>query len=337
MILNNYEKISRSLFKSLRGDLTQKEISQKLGYSFNQWHKFESGQKIIMWSDFYSVVKKINIPIDQTLRIITAQDFKGKDVGGRVVQFIWAKFGEIGEDPVFEYLKMSPSKWRRIMNCEQDVELSIVLNILGDFSALMPFFLESVCKDNMDFEISDIVKKSKEIVKFEAKNPFLCVIEGILVSKEYRNLSRHSDEHLAQMIGVSKEEIRRGLIKLTQVGAVAVENKKYVLQNARVDMEQNIQDSAEFAKYWTQICAQRFETEDGVPLSKRGWSYRVFPISEKASEKIRQKIQNFIGEMNSIIFNDKIEDMDRVQMFMLHYFDHHEIKEIIKKAKKNQI
>ena len=66
-----YEKMSRTIFKSLRGDQSQKDFGSKLGLGFNQWHKFESGQKNIMWNDLYSLATKLNIPIDETVLKIT--------------------------------------------------------------------------------------------------------------------------------------------------------------------------------------------------------------------------------------------------------------------------
>lgn len=328
-----YEKISRTIFKSLRGDQSQKDFGSKLGLGFNQWHKFESGQKNIMWSDLYSLAIKLNIPIDETVLKITGGNQFNINEGGEVALRLWKKFGILQDDKISEYLNISGAKWRRIIGLEQDVELSLVLKILGDFSTMLSFFLDSVCLGKADKSLQDIIKKDQKAVKFEANNPFLCVIESLLESKGYRALSEHSDQFLANCIGVSKGEIRKSLNLLTQNESITVLNKKYVLVSKRVDMESSIEDSAHLAKFWTQMCVQRFNTHDGVPPSRKGWSYRIFPASDSAVLQIRQKIQDFVGALNNIIINDNIEERNQVRVIMLHHFDHHEFCETNKSKK----
>lgn len=62
------EKTVRSLIRGMRGSRTQLQMSQELGYKFNQWHKWESGQKAVSWEDFKKICANQNIALLQALQ-----------------------------------------------------------------------------------------------------------------------------------------------------------------------------------------------------------------------------------------------------------------------------
>lgn len=59
----NYEMLTMKVIKTLRGSCTQLELSKMLGYSYNQYTKFESGLKVFRISDFFKVCEVLKRPL----------------------------------------------------------------------------------------------------------------------------------------------------------------------------------------------------------------------------------------------------------------------------------
>ena len=64
----DYQKLAAQIIFLLRGDLTQRALSEMLGYSFNQVGKWESGSTHIKWNDFFRLCEAVQVPIEKYLR-----------------------------------------------------------------------------------------------------------------------------------------------------------------------------------------------------------------------------------------------------------------------------
>ena len=70
----DYHKLVRLLLKDLRGTATQKQMSSRLGYSYNQWHKWESGQKRLMWNNLEVIASELKLNLDHAKRLVVNQE-----------------------------------------------------------------------------------------------------------------------------------------------------------------------------------------------------------------------------------------------------------------------
>ena len=46
----DYSLVKKELLVALRGDQSQLAMSRHLGFTFNQWHKWETEQKWLRWA-----------------------------------------------------------------------------------------------------------------------------------------------------------------------------------------------------------------------------------------------------------------------------------------------
>ena len=64
----NFNLLREQLLKAVRGPISQADISQKLGFSFNQVYRWEKGITKITWCQFAKLAKACNIDIDHALK-----------------------------------------------------------------------------------------------------------------------------------------------------------------------------------------------------------------------------------------------------------------------------
>ncbi|NOT80848.1 MAG: helix-turn-helix transcriptional regulator [Bacteriovoracaceae bacterium] len=64
----DYQLLAQEILRTIRKDLSQRELSQNLGYSFNQVGKWESGATQIKMDDFILFSQSLNIEIEKHFR-----------------------------------------------------------------------------------------------------------------------------------------------------------------------------------------------------------------------------------------------------------------------------
>lgn len=323
-----YAHLVRLVIKEIRGKSTQKKMSEKLGYNFNQWHKWESGQKTLMLKDLKKIALELKINLNLPIQIIAeVEDFSSKS-SGFLVKKIIQKYGGFNSLQAQKRLSLSKSTLHRIVNSKRDVEVAFIFECLGELSSTLPFFISFLAKNYKDSSLREVIYKMTRQVHLEGDFPWLSAIEACLEIKQYKKLPSHSDRFIANQLGLSVTTVKQGLNLLMENQAIAKVADKYVLNFKRVDMETSIVDSARFANFWTRVSTKRYKTIDGVPITRKGWSSRVFPVSDEAHDEIVKLKDRFISEMTSVLHKDREQTKTKIQVLILHFFDNDEFKNL---------
>ncbi|MCB0391202.1 MAG: DUF4423 domain-containing protein [Bdellovibrionales bacterium] len=319
----DYENLARQLIRKFRGEQSQKQMNTLLGYNFNQWHKWESGQKKLKWSEFLDLSEKLDDGVFSTISSISnipSGELKARQ--NSVLLYLRNKFGNLSDKKLSFYLDIDINKVRRILYENQDFEFSLFLKFLGKCTRLLPYFLESLKSNELTSNSKDTINKFLNQRQLEATYPWLSAIEAFLELREYKQLDSHSHQLIADRLNLPIKTVEFSLQLLEENNVIEKQKGKYQLNLKRVDMESATKvESASLAKYWTDKAVERFSTIDGVPSSGAGWSYRIFPVSKVAREEIRQKISKLYGEIHQILTEDGSRDKEFVQIYLLHYFD----------------
>lgn len=323
-----YSKLVRVILTEIRGARTQKQMSGRVGYRFNQWHKWESGQKILMWQDLLDITTELKIDLTTPIKVIADADLGSVQNGGLFVKKIFQKFGASDSQETLKKLKISRAALHRIVSLKNDVEVTFVLKCLGELSSLLPYLIGFLVKESKNNFLRKMVTQMNDQVHLEAAYPWFSAIEAFVDTNEYKKLKNHSDELIASELGISVAEARRGIQLLFENGVLIKQGERYKLNLDRIDLDESIEDSARFARFWTKICLNRSETPNCIPRSGKGWSSRVYAVSDAASEEIFKLRNKFVDDMAKVLLRDKGKSKTKVQVFILHLFDHHEFKEL---------
>lgn len=325
----HYEALVKKVLCALRGQRTQKEMSSYLGYKFNQWHKWEAGQKKLMWSDLISIVEFMKIKFSTILGHILATEVKNLKEGRKVLIALNSKFGRFGQDELKDQLGIQKAKLTRILKGEQDIEAYLIFTFLGEVTDALPALIEVLTPNLNDPLQKNAMKKMSVQRNLESEFPWIAAIEAILEHRDYKKLAKHDSQFFVDKLGISATTVEKSIALLKKNGTVELVDNKYRLNQKRVDMEgPTLMESAKLAKFWTQMSHERFSTLDGVPASGKGWSYRIFPCSRASQAKIKQKMIEFYGDIHKILLDDNLENIEVAQVVMVHFFDNEEFSEL---------
>ncbi len=323
----DFENLVRLVLKEIRGNRTQKEMSERLQYTYNQWHKWESGQKKLMWSDLEKIASVLQINLETAKQTVSLKKNIGDD-GREFVLNILKAHGGPNTKFAKEKLKLSPAAYHRLKSSKKDVEVAFVFRCLGILSSMLPYFLDELVRGISGKVFQGAVEVLGRQVQLESAFPWLSSLEACIELDAYKQLSEHNDLFIAEILGLSEKQVRAGLKMLVENETILREGEKYVLNIKRVDLQSNIEESAKFAKFWSEISLRRFQTADGVPSSRKGFANRVTPVSAEAMQKIHELRFKFYEEMNKVFQSDGDRPKEHILVFNMHVFDNDELKEL---------
>lgn len=323
----DYHKLVRLLLRDLRGTATQKQMSSRLGYSYNQWHKWESGQKRLMWNNLEVIASELKLNLDHAKRLVVNQE-RTVGAGGRnFILAIIENYGGPNSILAKKKLNLSRAKLYRLKHSKQDVEVGFVFDCIGKLSSTLPGFVDELLKKVKGTAFRDAIQLVKNQVALEVEYPWICLIEACLELDAYKKLPEHSDEFIAKRLGFPIKQVKVELKKLIDSKSIFLKDSKYHLDLKRVDLSR-VEDASRFYKFWTDVCGRRFMTSDGVPHSRAGFAGRVVPISDAAHKEISNLRLKFFDDLNKVFQSDGDRPKGRIMVLVQHILDDQEIKHL---------
>jgi transcriptional regulator with XRE-family HTH domain len=318
----NYSKTKKEILIVLRGDLSQKDMSLKLGYKFNQYHKWESDLKWLRWDEFIDLLLSCHIPYQNTFKLLFSYDGDPKDLkkffsvlcAGRTMREVGAIVGH-NEAIIRRWIKndISPS-------------VETVFKLINE---LTNGFFEFVNQLVDITKIPSLKLKYQELMAqklVEIQYPFASAIEACLQLEEYKNLLAHSDKWIANRILVSESLVKKTLSLLLKAGTIIKKDNKYHINNPWISVPGlTLEQVAKVDHYWTQRCLDRYKSPNGVPYSPEGQStnirsFRISPVSTKCAKDIQQVLIETSKQILKIIQSDT-HKKDKVAVYVSHFFD----------------
>ena len=89
-----YSNVKYKLLASIRGNVSQKELSESLGFNFNQGHKWEAGTKGMSLNDFLNYCSYFNISLSSHFATIFAIFIEGFDQK-QIFEKMYPTFGHV--------------------------------------------------------------------------------------------------------------------------------------------------------------------------------------------------------------------------------------------------
>lgn len=313
----NYALLSQEIITYLRGKTTQRELSQQLGFSYNQVGKWESGATKLKWNDFLNLCQTLNIPMKTHFS---------------------SYLGVIEEDVNLEEIAFNllnsygllDLKNKKILNKLCKWAQTKTSFSLADFLELLDSYPSSLFSWLMFFvDCSQIstIKKSFELFEVRmnavANDPLLIYINAALHLQAYQVLEEHNEKLIAHHACVQISQLRKSLHTLCDLGIIFFDGNKYYpcpfdfsFSNLR---HKNLR---RFNKYTTLLAGLSYPLSP-TPLNKykdtnsSRSSIRVNAISMDAAEKISSLIIKFHNEASDII-NSDTGPKNNLQILVLH-------------------
>ncbi|MCB0420514.1 MAG: helix-turn-helix transcriptional regulator [Bdellovibrionales bacterium] len=300
----DYYELSRMILKQLRGDLTQRELSHLLDYSFNQVGKWESGAKILKWQEFIEVLMALEFPVERQMRSYFG-NYKGTFSEPDFLRNLITFFGLNLTDN--KKIQKLTKKWE---NSTTSPDLAEILLVFDSRPSMLVGFLLQYVDCRQIKPLSDRFQIFLKQLESLSEDPNVGFVNEALKLEDYKKLSVHNDDLLARHSGCTVKALKITLSKQLESGAVVFDGKKYhpspfdysfsTLNNPKLRT---------FNKYTFDFVAKKYpvSTDDKVPgplYNSSTTSSRVIALSKKASEKIDKLVSQFHSEVGEIVKND---------------------------------
>jgi DNA-binding transcriptional regulator YiaG len=294
---------AREILQVLRGELSQRELSKKLGYTFNQVGKWESGVTQIKWDDFLQVCKALNAPLERAFsnEFITPEP--------ELTSLVTLKTLSNHFSAGIEQDKKTRASMKKWLSGNSAPDLAEVLKFMASRIALMLKWLSALidCNQVPCLREANDLYFARSNAAF--RNPNADLIYAALSLDAYQKLDHHDDHLLTTHTSCSLTQIRQIINDLHLNGFIQFDGKKYI----------PISHTETHSSQWETICqmttmaTQRYSVES--PLSQQiphmdfyfsVATSRVVPLSTQGSKTVRDLIWKYQSELLEVIKRDQL-------------------------------
>lgn len=315
----NMLNLSCQILKSLRGNLSQRELSQKLGYSFNQVGKWESGATLIKWSDFFKLSDVLELPLEKSFRSIftAASETFNERNSIRILDTHLV----LRDSQIFVEYK-SVSKW---INGSSSPHFISILNAFNTRPGMLIGWLSYLLDCSQISELKDHYEDFLLRIETVYNDPNCVYVNAALQVRAYQDLMEHDDVVLATQAACTVSELKKTLQLLMKANIITWNGKKY--EPCPFDFSFSnlpIARLRTFTKYSTQLAAEMYPTMpvkiDPIKTKNQSVSsVRVVAMSPSASRQVASLIAKFHNEISEIVKQDQLPK-ENVQILLLHSF-----------------
>lgn len=315
----NYQALAQEIIREIRGEMSQRQLSDKLGYSFNQVGKWESGFTQIKWDDFLKMAEVLEIPMAKHF----TDSFWTFEKNLTPLATLKAITHNLPQEVVPE--KMYRNIHKKWLTGISMPDLSEVLEMIGTRTAIlfgwMSLFLD--CKKiptiQADYEVF------LKTIDAAFSTPVVVYVSAALQLQSYLDLPEHDEAFLAQHSACTIEELRHALALMLEYGLVAYKNKKFIPMPFDFSFAGLRHPKLRgLTKRSTVLAAERYpEAPIKIDRSKvrtiAPSSVRVVAVSKEASQKILELVAGFHRQIGEIVRQDD-QPKDNVQVILVHSF-----------------
>jgi transcriptional regulator with XRE-family HTH domain len=321
----DFADIKKQFLITLRGNKSQNWMSQRLGYTYNQYGKWESNFKKLNWADFSEICNLRKVQLHTELNRIYNVTLPNKVLfGGVLLSTILDNFFSGKADKLAKFLKVSQATLRRWLQNKQDIPVETIFHALAHRPQLFLLFIYSLRVIKIPEKFEQSLNMYLEIYSAESLFPYISGIHAFINTDEYQLSKSHSDEKISSKLGLTEAQVKKGIELLLKNQAIKLENNKYRLNLSGIE-QKGIPNSdlIRSIRYWNykSLCHLERKAKNEVSTSARSLSgYRVVAVSKDLSNKVASKLAETYSEIARMISEDDSQP-EVVRVLTLNFFD----------------
>lgn len=310
-----HELIVYKILNKIRNGRDHKTMSKLMGFSYNQYFKFEAGYKIFRLEDFCNLCQ-VNNSLDLKVALEESLSIKLLNLQQ---EHIIAKISEVWGSPpesiIKECLNFSSSKWWRIQKGKSPMALFDLLKYIDVTTGKLNHFLETflttkeitnLMNTSCDYEMA--MEKLKEF-------PQITLITACLYTRDYQEAPIKEKENVLQSISKIPSPLFENLIEIIIKYKICVEyGGKLEVHNFKPEFR-GVSDerSKSFYLYCQELINQKLE--HGLDKRLDRMTYKIAPISEEAKLLIQQELRESYLRISQIIEDEPVSTKSDLMIF----------------------
>lgn len=327
-----YDVLQAEVLRAIRAKRSTREMSAALGFSFDQYGRWERGSVRLRWSSFERICAESDVDLRALFFrtygcLLTALDEPGVHFAR---EFFLQIVGPLSHRELADRLsvpsdRVDVDRIDRWMYGRTEMTFPEVCHALYVFTSQGFFSWISgiVSLANLP-SISTFAAQGESQRSVYFSFPYAASLEAAVQLASYRKLAKHDSAFVAEATGLSVEVVDRMLPILESVQRLRLVEGKYEVNPSIVNVQGGSREElARLTRYWTEQALHRFQTPTGLPITKRGNPnailFRVAPVSRQATMAITEALQKCHNEISKILETDK-EPAEEIRIVIGHHF-----------------
>lgn len=302
----DFDQLCRETLYLLRGDRTQMELSQELGYKGNIIYKFESGHKHLKLGHFIKVCEICRVDLRSRFR--TKLDLDFNEMSATNIQKAFFKTWALSsEDHIQELLSTSRTRLWKLRTGKAELTLHEFFKLIDYFTDRLYIFLnnivdtkeysKSALPDHKRFNSYELYIHYPEVLYLTS----LCFLKEV---NETPNILKK--EKLFSLSKLSRQRFEQIYEHITKSGHLMLKGDCYETNSYKLDIRSQ-NSSVTFKikkKVWELLdyFSKSWIKEDTI-FKKR--TLRVAPVSQVAKEQIIQIYKQAYLDVSKVVDADK--------------------------------
>ncbi|MFK8136944.1 MAG: hypothetical protein AB8E15_01170 [Bdellovibrionales bacterium] len=306
--------VSLSLLENIRRDKSQKEISSSLGYSFNQYYKWESGSKKCRWSEFVAICGEQSLSLKDSLELTFCIDLDSLD-SGHVITEIMEMFFQNRDSELSSHLNISELTLERYKKGTTEYDLETFLKIVDFIADRLVVFIDLLDESHRDASLQNRRELSGRIDSFWTERPELSLIcMGVGLQQVIESGKSNYQRVLSSILLIPEEKLERDIELLLDIGLLEETDSVPKTTVFRTTIKKNQRLLADSVG---RMCLKRNidnifgKTESEEASSKKGM-FRMAAVSDQAFAQIKGEIHSCYHKISQIIEQDNLDPKTRM-------------------------
>jgi len=309
------QQVKKEVLRSVRGKKSQTYVNRKLGFSYNQVSRWESGLIEISWIDFVKICVICRCNLEQALTEVFnfrehPSDYK------KLIEFL---LDEMKRKDLESQVGFSPYRLRKWFRGQVSPDLSDFLKIFDSISHLLTDFVEALgISEGVPSLHAALALKARQL-SLHRELPFIGAFMHAMELSDYAKLSRHKAGVLARLVGIQADQEGLALQRLQEARVIEMKKGKFVSLPLHLDLRGDFASFKSTRQYWLKRSLERVQAM--TKSSKENlFGYLVFATSKTAQKEIVEKYLQFLADIRFIVENDH-QTPDRLQVLNVQIFD----------------
>lgn len=315
----DYQSLAREIVQHIRGSLSQRELSDKLNYTFNQVGKWESGATQIKWDDFIQICQVQKVPLEQAFR----ECFWSCSPEFNTAMTLRALSDTFSAaHPLEASFHTALKKWD---SRKSDPDLAEILRLIGTAPAVLLGWLSLFIDCEKIEVLAAPYRKLSCVLNTLSDHPSAAFAHAALRLNAYQSLSFHDETLLAEHSACTRSQLRSTLEHMLSAGMIRFDGQKFYPVSNGPDLSWlNHPKFKTVTHRATLHAAQRFVANPNTrpPNLANNVSYaseRTACLSNAAAIEISRRILRFHNEVEEIIHSDVLPK-NNVQVILAHTY-----------------
>lgn len=303
------------MIRDIRGKRSQAELSKELNSSFNLVNRWETGTRDFYWKDFLQLSEVQGVSVKNLLNEMTGLIFAEEPSDQEV-------FNLLTDGVASERLNSCLSKGQvhRLKNGTSKLKFSDFLEILEMAYGRSERFIRFIFGDQLSDGMALYFSSSKDYAQLAASDITYTLLRLSLSLKPYLDLPEHSSQILADLLGLSNQEIEQRLETLLALGVIEKSGTHYSPAHNFVDIRAGGREaSAKTMSLWRKKIAEHGELP--VEEQKRlKTAFFVYRTNREIEKQIFELTNKFYVELTGLIRQYEEANAETLQFMSIEFF-----------------